>query len=45
MTQVSRYVGPDMNRPTVENVQKAGFDLKEVTHVYLDVVKTIHATS
>ena len=45
MTQVSRYVGPDMNRPTVENVQKAGFDLKEVTHVYMDVVKTIHATS
>ena len=45
MTQFSRYVGPDMNRPTVENVQKAGFDLKEVTHVYMDVVKTIHATS
>jgi ubiquinone/menaquinone biosynthesis C-methylase UbiE len=45
MTQVSRVVGPDMNRPTVENVQKAGFDLKEITHVYMDVVKTIHATS
>jgi ubiquinone/menaquinone biosynthesis C-methylase UbiE len=45
MTKVTRYVGPDMNRTTVENVQKAGFDLKEVTHVYLDVVKTIHATS
>jgi ubiquinone/menaquinone biosynthesis C-methylase UbiE len=45
MTHVTRLVGPDMNRTTVENVQKAGFDLKEVTHVYMDVVKTIHATS
>ena len=44
MTQVSKHLGPDMNRTTVENVQKAGFTLKEVTHVYMDVVKTIHAT-
>ena len=44
MTQITRRIGPDMNRTTVENVKAAGFDLKKVTHVYLDVVKTIHAT-
>ena len=43
MTPLSRQVGPEMNRPTVDNVQAAGFDLREVKHVYLDVVKTIHA--
>jgi len=32
-----------MNRKTVENVQAAGFTITEVTHVYLDVVKTISA--
>jgi ubiquinone/menaquinone biosynthesis C-methylase UbiE len=45
MTPLSRRFGPDMNRPTVENVEAAGFDLREVEHVYLDVVKTIHATA
>ena len=45
MTQISRKLGPEMNRPTVENVQAAGFKLQKVTHVYLDVVKTIHATA
>lgn len=43
MTLLSRRIGPDMNRPTVENVVAAGFDLQRVTHVYMDVVKTIHA--
>lgn len=43
MTKVTRKLGPDMNRATVENVVAAGYDLKQVTHVYLDVVKTIHA--
>ena len=43
MTPLSRRVGPEMNRPTVENVIAAGFTLDKVTHVYLDVVKTIHA--
>ena len=45
MTLVTRSLGPDMNRPTVENVIAAGFTLKKVTHVYMDVVKTIHAVS
>mgnify|MGYP002624640307 CR=1 FL=1 len=44
MTPLSRRVGPEMNRPTVENVRAAGFRLTEVKHVYLDVVKTISAT-
>jgi ubiquinone/menaquinone biosynthesis C-methylase UbiE len=43
MTPLSRRVGPEMNRTTVENVIAAGFTLDEVKHVYLDVVKTIHA--
>ena len=43
MTVVSRKLGPDMNRPTVENVVAAGYELQKVTHVYMDVVKTIHA--
>ena len=43
MTPLTRGLGPDMNRPTVENVLAAGFRLTEVQHVYLDVVKTISA--
>ena len=41
MTLLSRRIGPDMNRPTVENVLAAGYQLKKVTHVYMDVVKTV----
>ena len=43
MTPLSRMFGPDMNRTTVENVIAAGFELIKVDHVFLDVVKTIHA--
>jgi len=43
MTPLSRRFGPEMNRPTVENVKAAGFTLEGVEHVFLDVVKTIHA--
>jgi ubiquinone/menaquinone biosynthesis C-methylase UbiE len=43
MTQLSRRFGPEMNRTTVDNVKAAGFQLDEVQHVYLDVVKTISA--
>lgn len=43
MTPLTRRVGPEMNRKTVENVKAAGFELDEVRHVYLDVVKTISA--
>jgi len=43
MTLVSRKFGPDMNRPTVDNVKAAGFEITEVNHIFLDVVKTIKA--
>ncbi len=43
MTPLSRRFGPEMNRPTLENVIAGGFTVDEVVHVYLDVVKTIHA--
>ena len=43
MTPLSRRFGPEMNRDTVSNVAAAGFTMKEVRHVFLDVVKTIHA--
>ncbi len=43
MTKLTEKLGPAMNRPTVDNVQAAGFELLEVNHVYLDIVKTIVA--
>ncbi len=43
MTPLSSYLGPAMNRPTVDNVQRAGFEIVEVENIYLDVVKTIRA--
>lgn len=43
MTPLSRRFGPEMNRRTVENVKAAGFQLDEVRHIYLDVVKAISA--
>lgn len=43
MTLITSRIGPDMNRTTVENVKAAGYELKKVTHIYMDVVKTIHA--
>jgi ubiquinone/menaquinone biosynthesis C-methylase UbiE len=43
MTPFSRRTGPDLNRPTVENVLRAGFEIREVRNHFLDVVKTIYA--
>jgi ubiquinone/menaquinone biosynthesis C-methylase UbiE len=43
MTPLTRRFGPEMNRTTVENVKAAGFQLDEVRHVFLDVVKMISA--
>ena len=43
MTPLSRRVGPDLNRPTVDNVKRAGFEVKSVRNFFLDVVKTIYA--
>jgi len=43
MTPLSRRVGPEMNRDTVGNVERAGFRIAEVRNIFLDVVKTITA--
>lgn len=43
MTPLTRRFGPELNRATAENVARAGFHLREVNHLYLDVVKTIVA--
>jgi ubiquinone/menaquinone biosynthesis C-methylase UbiE len=43
MTPISRLVGPEMNRDTVSNVLRAGFDLLSEANVYVDVVKAIEA--
>ncbi len=45
MTPLVRRFGPDLNRTTVRNVARAGFDVVEVQHRYLDVVKTILAVA
>lgn len=43
MTPLSRRVGPDLNRDTVGNVQKAGFRIRREENVYLDIIKIIEA--
>jgi len=43
MTPISRKAGPEMNRDTVSNVARAGFEIREVRNIFLDVVKTITA--
>ena len=43
MNTVSKRLGPEVNRDTVSNVQRAGFRVRWVNHVFLDVVKTIVA--
>jgi hypothetical protein len=45
MTPLWKPIGPEMNRDTVANVEKAGFEIQKVKTVYLDVVKTIIARS
>ncbi len=43
MTPISRRLGPDLNRDTVGNVQRAGFRIRREENVYLDIVKIIEA--
>jgi ubiquinone/menaquinone biosynthesis C-methylase UbiE len=43
MTPITRRFGPDMNRDTVSNVLRAGFELCREENVYLDVIKAIEA--
>lgn len=45
MTPLVRRVGPELNRDTVGNVGRAGFHVRTVEPVYLDVVKMIHAVA
>ena len=43
MNPLSKKLGPEVNRDTVSNVRKAGFRIRQVNHIFLDVVKTIAA--
>lgn len=43
MSKLTEALGPSMSRETVDNVEQAGFELVEITPVFLDVVKIIHA--
>ena len=43
MTPITRRIGPEMNRDTVSNVLRAGFELCREENVYVDVVKAIEA--
>ena len=45
MNPIARRLGPEVNRDTPRNVVKAGFEIKRVYNVYLDVVRTIYATA
>ena len=43
MTPITRRFGPDMNRDTVSNVLRAGFELRRETNVYFDIMKALDA--
>ena len=43
MTPITRRFGPDLNRDTVSNVERAGFRITREENVYLDIVKIIEA--
>jgi len=43
LTYLSRRVGPELNRDTVANVRRAGFEIVEVRNVYFDILKAIEA--
>ncbi len=43
MTPISSRFGPAMNRDTISNVLRAGFEVRREDNVYLDVVKAIEA--
>ncbi|MBF0125925.1 MAG: class I SAM-dependent methyltransferase [Magnetococcales bacterium] len=38
-----KSIGPEMNRDTVANVERAGFEIQKIDNLFLDVVKTIRA--
>jgi ubiquinone/menaquinone biosynthesis C-methylase UbiE len=45
MAPLLRRFGPEVNRRTEDNVVKAGFEIREVRNLFLDVVKTISAVA
>lgn len=45
MTPLTRRVGPEVNRDTPGNVERAGFRIRSVENVYLDFVRTIDAVA
>ncbi len=45
MNPLCRNLGPEINRDTPANVRAAGFTVRKVTNLFLDVVKTIEAVA
>jgi ubiquinone/menaquinone biosynthesis C-methylase UbiE len=43
LTYLTRHIGPDLNRDTVGNVRRAGFEVLEERNVYFDIVKALAA--
>ena len=43
MNPVAEKIGPSVNRDTIANVQTAGFVIRKISNIYLDIVKTIEA--
>jgi hypothetical protein len=43
MTPLTRRLGPDMNRDTVANAERAGFRVVREENVYLDLMKAVEA--
>jgi ubiquinone/menaquinone biosynthesis C-methylase UbiE len=45
MTPIVRKRGPELNRPTADNIRRAGFKITREFNVYLDMVKLFEAAS
>lgn len=45
MSQLTEKLGPSMSRDTVDHVRAAGFRVRELNNLFLDVVKTIKAVN
>lgn len=43
MRVLASGAGPELNRDSVDNVYLAGFEIKTVSNIFMDTVKTIHA--
>jgi ubiquinone/menaquinone biosynthesis C-methylase UbiE len=45
ITPIVRKRGPELNRPTADNIRRAGFKITREFNVYLDMVKLFEAAS